>query len=333
MGQTRTRDGRPGWQGGRALDQARGWVFAAVCCAPLVVGCAPKRTPAALGESAGGSTAPPEPSGPTEAAQPPDEPAGAPHEEPHERPPPAALAAEVERAAKLGNVIYHHDQWAAVATDLALAKSKLRQDRTIKGWVVEERGQGAVVHFVRAGVTSALRIRFPGADTGGATLETTAEPLSPTLVTMAKARETAAASPFPRLARAYNPVVLPATSWGEPGFLVYLLAADERPGELAIGGHCRVHVSADGATATTFSPLSKTIVWVPFGREPSGPAGAQAIPFVTHFLTDAPTEAHVWTSLSARRELFVATKAGLWRVDGVKVAFLGNAPARPAPHP
>jgi hypothetical protein len=317
---------------GRDRGASGGW-WAVGLVGPLalcVAGCTPKATPSPTSEpaSAAGATAAARPSAVAAVAS---EAAGP----PHEQPPPAALVPEIERASKIGNLLYHHDRWSATATDLALAQSPLGKDRTIKGWVVEERGGGAVVHFVRAGVTSAIRVTFPGAEPRGATLEVRDQPLPAPMVTGARAIETARdaclSSKLPRLARTYNPVVLPGSLWGEPGLLVYLLAADERPGEIAIGGHVRVHVSADGATATTIAPLSKTIVRIPMSPPSSAGDDPAATPFVTHLLTDVPAETHVWTSLAVRRGLFVGTRAGMWRVDGAKIAFFGAPPAKAAP--
>lgn len=314
----------------RAHDEGRPAWAIAVLTAIFGFGCTPKTsTPEPISSGSAVAISTEEATAPAPSAA-----SATPPGPPREQPTPPALASAVESVGKVGKRIYRHDVWAATATDLALAKTKLRSDRTIKGWVIEERaaGAGAVVHFVRAGTTSAIRISFPGDDEQGATLETTAKPLTPELVVMAKARETAIASPFRRLARVYNTVIFPASALGagEPGFLVYLLAADERPGELALGGHVRVHVSPDGMTATTIMPLSKTIVRVPLDERAGGPP-ARGIPFVTHLLGDTPNEGHVWTSLSVKKPLFVGTRAGMWNVDGAKIAFFGALPPPPAP--
>ena len=45
---------------------------------------------------------------------------------------------------------------------------------------------------------------------------------------------------------------------------------------------------------------------------------------VTHNITDAPLETHVFASLLHRVPVLVLTRRGTWRVDGARIAFLGG---------
>lgn len=247
---------------------------------------------------------------------------------PREQPTPPALVAAITQSALIGERVHRHDTWAATATDNWLARTGGRPEAGIGGWVVEERGSGAIVHFVRGTATSAVRVSFPGADDRGATLETGDAPLPSPLQRAFRARLTASASDFPKLSRSYNPVVLPGSLRGEPGFLVYLLAATSSPNEMILGGHSRVSVTEDGGTVTAIVPLSKTIIRLP--KQPPGAARSVAV-FVTHLLTETPTETHVAASLEYRIPIMVGTSVGLWQVAGTKITFFGKPPSSNGP--
>jgi hypothetical protein len=45
---------------------------------------------------------------------------------------------------------------------------------------------------------------------------------------------------------------------------------------------------------------------------------------VSHIVTDAPVETHVFASLLNRIDLYVTTSRGWWRVKGATVEFLGS---------
>jgi hypothetical protein len=78
------------------------------------------------------------------------------------------------------------------------------------------------------------------------------------------------------------------------GFLVYALAA--KPGEIVMGGHFRVTVSADGGKAERVDALSRSLLLSP--RAPKGLEGQK--PFtvsMSQIVSNRPLETCVYTSL------------------------------------
>ena len=117
-----------------------------------------------------------------------------------------------------------------------------------------------------------------------------------------------------------NPVLMPASAFGEQGILVYLLAGTTKPDVAVFGRHFRAVVRGDGAAITSMTPLSNSALEIPT-RAPDG-ATPEAL-VVTHVVTDYPLETHVFTSLLVRMPVYVGTRGGTWRVDGDRIAFLG----------
>ena len=105
---------------------------------------------------------------------------------------------------------------------------------------------------------------------------------------------------------AYKPVVVRPGD----GSRVYFIAQPQTAGSSVFGRHYRV--DEKGVTPSTKSCLAY----------PPAPDGAVAS-FVTHLLSETPTEFHVYVSLKDKRPVYVGTSAGNWVVDGEKIMFMG----------
>jgi hypothetical protein len=92
---------------------------------------------------------------------------------------------------------------------------------------------------------------------------------------------------------------------------VFFIAQPPAPEYMVFGRHFRVHgddVSVSTNTCVAFPPAP-----------PDKPAAGA---FITHLLSDAPTEFHVYVSSKHRKPVYVGTRVGTWKVDGPKVTFL-----------
>jgi hypothetical protein len=248
----------------------------------------------------------------------------------------------VERAERAGRMIYDHDQAAATGTDVLLENIKPRDQERLGGFLaLLDAGTGSVqrssftVFFVGQGDDPRVlyRVRVPAKAGGKSTFERVDPPAPPPLIAsvLIRARQTAIAR-MPAVKQTMNPVVIPADSvTGEDGFLVYFLAGTKQPNVAVFGKHYRVLVSADGRTVKRFEPLSKGALEMRL----LGPRPGKQAEFliVTHDVTDAPLETHVFVSLLHRVSVFVLTRRGTWRVDGARITFLGGLALTPDGRP
>jgi hypothetical protein len=119
---------------------------------------------------------------------------------------------------------------------------------------------------------------------------------------------------------------MPAAVIGETGILVEVIAGTTKPNLAVIGRHYRVVVSEDGSRATKVIPLSKAVLELPTNNCPNQAKCAALV--VSHIVTDASVETHVFASLLNRIDLYVTTSRGWWRVKGTTVEFLGILEAK-----
>jgi hypothetical protein len=88
------------------------------------------------------------------------------------------------------------------------------------------------------------------------------------------------------------------------GFLVYALAAPDKPNEVILAGHFRVTVSGDGTKAERVDALSNTFL-------SSGPMTSDAVAlFLIQLVSNKPVEALIYTSSLAKKPIFVRTPDG-----------------------
>lgn len=261
------------------------------------------------------------------AAPPPAEPEGSVRAEtPKEQPLPAPLRADVARAEQVGEALYWHDRAAWIATDVLFAAHVLPDDRRVQGWLTHDEGAGRMrVDFVGE-VDGTLRrlhaVELVPGEKGQHTSPTPPPPLDAADVAAFRARQRALAADFRACTRTYNPVVLPGALEGQDGWLVYLLAASPRREERVLGGHHRLLVTPDGARVEEQVELSRGCLTVEAPPTPEGTEEAALT--VTHALSPAPNETHVFTSLRYEVPLYVLTQAGMWKVDGKRIAYLGH---------
>jgi hypothetical protein len=250
---------------------------------------------------------------------------------------PDRLRPEVARAEILGRAIYTNDMLAAWGSDAMLA-AKLPNSDQCRGWITRRQKDVWTVHFI--GKDGGLDAELCAVDfaefapkAGKLRAWTKPQPLGAELAAMYRALQTATKSPqFIRRTDNYNPVVLPGALVGQPGWLVYLLAATTDPKEVIVGGHYCMRVSADGATLLETRPLSKSFLVLPKERDTAGL-------FVTHLISDTPIETHVFLSLLHGHTLFVGTSDRMiWRVadgtityTGVRVKPEGESTGKPKP--
>ena len=90
---------------------------------------------------------------------------------------------------------------------------------------------------------------------------------------------------------------------------IYFLAQSSAPDEIIVGRHFKVA----GAKVTDSTNSCFTL-----GRYP---ANAVAV-FITHFLSPAPSEFHVYLSLKHNKGIIVGTSAGNWGVENGKIRFI-----------
>jgi hypothetical protein len=244
---------------------------------------------------------------------------------------PHRLRAEVTQAEILGRAIYINDTLAAWGSDAMLA-AKLPNSDQCRGWITRREKNAWTVHFIGKDGAELCAVDFAEFQPKAAKLHAwpTPRPLDAELAAMYRALQTATKSPqFVRRTENYNPVVLPGALIGQPGWLVYLLAATTDPKEVVVGGHYCMRVSADGDKLLETRPLSKGFLVLQKGQDTAGL-------FVTHLISDAPIETHVFVSLLHGQPLFVITSAGMWRVADGAITHTGirvNSEGKPSTEP
>jgi len=205
------------------------------------------------------------------------------------------LAQEVSRAEILGQEIYKKDVKGALATDAMLAEGIIQKDARLRGWVVAQTEDVWRVHFVGhvdGKPCELYTVVFDQDDERACSIHRVnpPAPLTGSLAASYAARETAIAAPIPRSFERYNTVVLPARLIGESGWLVYLLAATTKPGEVIFGRHYRFLLSEDGGDIIQTTALTRGDVVVEA-------SDATTLLNVTHIISDTPIETHVFLSL------------------------------------
>jgi hypothetical protein len=233
-------------------------------------------------------------------------------------------ASEVERAEKIGRLIFEKDRAAWVATDALMSEIEGENRPGIIGWMTVEHDGGWLVQFVGGNPDDpCVLCEVPVSESAGTPRRPQeCEPLGEQSVAMFRARQSAIAAMTERCSDRYNTIVLPSELIGSPGgWLVYLLAATTVPGEMVFGGHYRASVSSDGRTVNKLEPLSKGCLTMP---PPSEDRAVAAV--VSHVLTDTPIETHVFLSLSHGKPIYVVTDRGMWRVQdgGVQLILDGE---------
>ena len=137
-----------------------------------------------------------------------------------------------------------------------------------------------------------------------------------------RARATALARPHTGCTEAHRALVIRSPS-GTGAWLVYVLGVGAQPGDVVIGGHRRVVVSADGTSVLDDHRLSEGCLTLPYPE--TQPSGRVAAFYVRHSASDWPLETHVFLSQLHRLPFYVGTARGLWKVHGSRTTFYGPA--------
>jgi hypothetical protein len=225
---------------------------------------------------------------------------------------------ELDTIENLGREIYRLDSAASLATDVLLAQGLKLDDFPLRGWVVTEDAAGPLVTFVGEydGVFKAVfdvrpqnseRTRFRLAEQRDLTREETAR---------FRARITAASAVTEPCSDRYNSVVVADPE--HEGWIVYWLAATTIAGRIAVGGHYRVSVSADGASIVSTDRLSQACLTgeVPIDERDGAPEAF----VVTHLVSPTPVETHVFLSLQYGVPFVVMTgEQTAWSVVGGEI--------------
>jgi hypothetical protein len=232
----------------------------------------------------------------------------------HSRAVPPAAPAEcrdvVQRAVRVGAVLFEHDSAAAWASDAVQAR--FGRDERVRGWVTVSEGHAVTAFFFGDGAQGPVVLYT--ASHGTVTKHEPPEPPAPEVEVRIRALRTAAAAPLElRCSEGSNPVVLPAELLGETGWLVYFLAFTRTQGEIVVGGHVRRLVSPDGSTLVRSEPLSKACLTLP------PPPRDAAFAIVTHIVTPCPVETHVLAASQHKVPLLVRTKNGYWKIEAVRI--------------
>jgi hypothetical protein len=141
-----------------------------------------------------------------------------------------------------------------------------------------------------------------------------------------KARQTAVAALRGKLFNIhYDYVVLDDPSGN--GFLVYALGSTRKSGQVVLGGHVRVSVSADGAIVKRVDPLSRTLL-IEDEKHTGLPKGTHLVgSYYNQIVSNRPVETLIYTSNLSCRPILVQTPDGkIWQVANGKMSIDKSKP-------
>ena len=116
----------------------------------------------------------------------------------------------------------------------------------------------------------------------------------------------------------YDYVVLDDPSGN--GLLVYALGSTGKSGQVVLGGHVRVSVSADGGVVRRIDPLSRTLM-IEDEKHTGLPKGTHLVASnYNQIVSNKPVETLIYTSALSRKHIFVQTPDGkMWQVGNGKM--------------
>jgi hypothetical protein len=235
----------------------------------------------------------------------------------------------------LGRQIYEQDFVAARGTDALFASGFTAEEgerEGIRGWIVVRDGSGWLVRFVKevdGALAPARDIAFDTPRSRGIVTTPGTTILPEDQAARYRASRLVDANIPVRCAERYNTVVLSDPDGS--GFLVYALAAESKRGEVVLGGHARLTVSADGRTVERVDALSKACLVLneTNGKQASAARGKLAGLAVGHLVSLTPVETHVFVSLLHHLPLYVGTRDGTtWKVEGGRITRTEGATTR-----
>lgn len=228
----------------------------------------------------------------------------------------------VELASKRGQLIYAYDQAAWHGTDDLMAKMPNAMD-VVGGWIVDGPAEAPTLVFFDRTVPEPRAVyiadfdhnRLRASQVLGADNDRT---LSPVRLAMIAARQRALeeiskVQPPRCSSQSPNSVVLPPDHPGG-STLVYILDPQPDARTYPIGGNYRMEVTADGKVSSPHG-FAKTCIAMslPADQRPE-------MFFVSHLLSQVPTEIHVFASLASRMPIAVGTTNKLvWIVNAGQI--------------
>lgn len=234
----------------------------------------------------------------------------------------------VNRAQRLGRLLFEHDSVGSRATDAVYRKVHTLDSR-VRGWLTLRTGDNWIVPFLTdddGAIGVLYRVQFRDSMDSSPEVQVldSPQPVDDTAIRMFSARETAKSQAVQFCSKTYNAVVLPATEFGRDGWLVYLLAATTEPAVMVSGGHHRFVISPDGKTVIEHFQFTKACLTMPVPRARAGERVAGAM--VTHLTSQTPTEVHVFLSLLHQIPLYVGVvePRALWEVKGPHIELIAT---------
>ena len=95
---------------------------------------------------------------------------------------------------------------------------------------------------------------------------------------------------------------------------IYLVLQPEKSKGIQFGRHVRFDFKLGTNDLESITLSTKTCLLVPLEESSTGAA------FVTHLLSDEPTEFHVYLSLYHKNPIYVSTSSGLWKIEDGKIS-------------
>ncbi len=95
---------------------------------------------------------------------------------------------------------------------------------------------------------------------------------------------------------------------------IYLILQPEKSTGILFGRHVRFDFKLGTNDLISITPSTKSCLLVPVEKSSVEAA------FVTHLLSDVPTEFHVYLNLYHGRPIYVSTNSGLWKIENGKIS-------------
>ena len=237
----------------------------------------------------------------------------------------AAERRQLDWVERRGQLLFDLDRAAWVGTDDLLERMPDAGNSGARGYIVERDGDAYIVTFF-GGPEEAPVAYYRGRVENHRVVDRQvfAAAERPALTPMQR-RLAAARSMAGRMGRRpcgnrpFNTAVIPPETPDGPIDL-YLLTPQVNQGEFPLGGHYRFTIAADGSVASSREFTRTCIALNPGGQVPLG--GQPAAMMISHLLDPIPTEIHIFSSLTSRLPIYVATRDRLWEVEGAGIRLV-----------
>lgn len=117
----------------------------------------------------------------------------------------------------------------------------------------------------------------------------------------------------------YNTFIVKGANTQDP-LLAYVVGTPDTSTGIMVGRHYRVELSPDGGEVLAVSSSTRSCLFIPAQLVP--PGGRPAAVSVSHMLSSAPNEFHVFLSLLHGKPIYVGTDRATWKVDGARVSLV-----------